>query len=215
MDDDDQTACAVYIVISNLFNDNKEARAIHLSNEFHTPAQGDSSITDYCQRIKTLADSLRDVDRAILETQLILNLISDLNPMFSITADHITHTTPFHTFSKVHSMLTLKQSMIANESKVASETALVSTASTPSVLLAGASGTSVCMTTGMVVAVAIVGVDAKTTVVVAGTIMAAAMAATTTRRALRRRHKGPGSTSTPTPRHPLHGVALHPMVLAF
>jgi hypothetical protein len=31
---------------------------IYLSNEFHTIVQGDSSVTDYCQRVKTLADSL-------------------------------------------------------------------------------------------------------------------------------------------------------------
>jgi hypothetical protein len=54
---DDQTACALYVAIFNLFNDNKESHAIHLSNEFHTLVQGDSSVADYYQRMKSLADS--------------------------------------------------------------------------------------------------------------------------------------------------------------
>jgi hypothetical protein len=97
---DDQTACALYAAIFNLFNDNKESRAIHLSNEFHTLVQGDSSVADYCQRMMSLADSLHDVGHAVLEPQLILNLVRGLNSKFSITANHIVHTTPFPTFSR-------------------------------------------------------------------------------------------------------------------
>lgn len=51
MIEEDQTSSALYTTISDLFNDNKESRAIHLSNEFHTLVQGDSTITDYCQRM--------------------------------------------------------------------------------------------------------------------------------------------------------------------
>jgi hypothetical protein len=130
MDDDDQTACALYVMISDLFNDNKEVRAVPLSNEFHTLVQGDSSIIDYYQSVNSLTNSLRDVGHAILETQLILNLIRGLNPKFSVTADHITHMTPFLSFRKARSMLTLKLSMLTNETKVVSEMALTATAST-------------------------------------------------------------------------------------
>jgi hypothetical protein len=97
---DDQMACALYAAIFNLFNDNKESCAIHLSNEFHTLVQGDSSVADYCQRMMSLADSLHDVGHAVSEPQLILNLVRGLNSKFSITADHIVHTTPFPTFSR-------------------------------------------------------------------------------------------------------------------
>jgi hypothetical protein len=31
--------CALYTVITHLFNDNKESRTIYLSNEFHTVVQ--------------------------------------------------------------------------------------------------------------------------------------------------------------------------------
>jgi hypothetical protein len=130
-DDPDQTACALYAAISNLFNDNKEAHAVYLSNEFHTPVQGDSSVANYYYHIKTLVDSLRDIGHAVFETQLVLNLIYGLNSKFSTTADHIAHIISFPTFSKARSMLTLKESMLTNEPKVTSETALAATTSPP------------------------------------------------------------------------------------
>jgi hypothetical protein len=100
IDDEDQTSCALYTTITNLFNDNKESHSIYLSNEFHTVVQGDSSIADYCQRVKSLADSLHDVGHGVSETQLILNLLHGQSPKFSNTADNITNTTPFPSFSK-------------------------------------------------------------------------------------------------------------------
>jgi hypothetical protein len=141
IDNEDQTACALYTAIANLFNDNKESRAIYLSNEFHTVVQGDSSVADYCQRVKSLTDSLHDVDHGVSETQLVLNLLRGLNPKFSNTANNITNTTPFPSFSKARSMLALKESMIANETKVVSETALTATASTSPCPPGGCAGT--------------------------------------------------------------------------
>jgi hypothetical protein len=37
--DEDRMTCALYTVITHLFNDNKESRTIYLSNEFHTVVQ--------------------------------------------------------------------------------------------------------------------------------------------------------------------------------
>jgi hypothetical protein len=81
------------------------------------------------EHVKSLADSLCDVSHAISETRLVLNLIRGLNPKFSITADHIVHTIQFPSFGKARSMLTLKESMLANETKVVSEMTLTATAS--------------------------------------------------------------------------------------
>jgi hypothetical protein len=68
MDDDDQTICSLYATIFDLFNDNKEACSVHLSNEFHTLVQGDSSIINYCQRVKIIIDSLHNAGHAVSET---------------------------------------------------------------------------------------------------------------------------------------------------
>jgi hypothetical protein len=48
MDDDDQTACNLWVTIKNLFRANKEPQAIFLIHEFHSMQQGDTSINSYC-----------------------------------------------------------------------------------------------------------------------------------------------------------------------
>ncbi|XP_062229973.1 uncharacterized protein LOC133927505 [Phragmites australis] len=99
---------------------NQHARALRvtINNEFHSMFQGDLSIFDYCQRLKTLADSLRDVGHSVFEPQLILNMLRGLNSRFSNTADDIANLTPFPSFAKACSMLTLKELRLANEVKV-------------------------------------------------------------------------------------------------
>ena len=108
---------------------------IFLSNQFHSIVQGDLPISEYCQRVKTLADSLRDVSHSVSEPQLVLNLLRGLNSRYSNTADDIANSTPFPSFAKARSMLALKELRLANEVKVTTDTALV--ASSPSCGQAG------------------------------------------------------------------------------
>ena len=51
--------------------------------------QGDLPVSDYCKRMKILADSLRDVGHAVADSQLILNLLRGLNSRYTNTADDI------------------------------------------------------------------------------------------------------------------------------
>ncbi|XP_066373808.1 uncharacterized protein [Miscanthus floridulus] len=67
---------------------NKASRAIFLSHEFYSMTQGDLSIDDYNQKMKTTADALRDIGHTIVDLQLVLN------PCFSRTADNITDPNP-------------------------------------------------------------------------------------------------------------------------
>ncbi|XP_062232913.1 uncharacterized protein LOC133930295 [Phragmites australis] len=96
-----------------LGSDNKESCAIFLSNQFHSLVQGKLSVSDYCQCIKALADSLRDVGHAVRDSQLTLNLLRGLNPRYSNTADDIANVTPFPTFAQARSMLALKELRLA------------------------------------------------------------------------------------------------------
>lgn len=125
------TANELFTTISDLFTENKESRAIFLSNEFHTLIQGDMSINDYGQKVKTIANSLRDVGHAISESQLVLNLLRGLNPRFSSTADNIANTVPFPNFRLACNMLSLKEQHLASEAQVASQTALIATTPPP------------------------------------------------------------------------------------
>ena len=51
----------LWVAIQELFHANKEPRAVFLSHEFHSMTQGNLPFSDYCKRMKTLANSLRDI----------------------------------------------------------------------------------------------------------------------------------------------------------
>ncbi|XP_072146684.1 uncharacterized protein [Setaria viridis] len=65
MEHDDQTAHNLWVAIEALFRANKELRVIDLSNEFHSMMQDDLSITEFCPRMKTVADTLREVGHGV------------------------------------------------------------------------------------------------------------------------------------------------------
>lgn len=125
-----QDACSLYVAIEALFHDNKESRAIFLSNQFHSIIQGDLPISEYCQHVKILADFLRDVGHSDSKPQLVLNLLCALNFGYSNTADNIANSTSFPCFAKAHSMLTLKKLRLANEVKVSTNITLVASSQT-------------------------------------------------------------------------------------
>lgn len=64
----DQTARDLWVSIDDIFQANKEPRAIYLSHEFHSMTQGDLPIADYCQKVKTAADALHDVGHPVTES---------------------------------------------------------------------------------------------------------------------------------------------------
>jgi hypothetical protein len=130
MDNDNQSTHALWVTIENIFRANKEPRTIFLNHEFHSMQQGDSNIASYCQRMKTIADALRDVDHPVKDSELILNLLRGLNPHFSNTADIIANNTPLPTFVVARDMLTLKELRLANDDKAAASTTLVATGCT-------------------------------------------------------------------------------------
>nr|AAP53714.1 retrotransposon protein, putative, unclassified [Oryza sativa Japonica Group] len=92
----------------------------------------DSSIVDYCQKMKTATDALRDVGHAVSESQLVLNLLRGLNDDFSNTADNIAATDVLLSFTSACNTLLLKELRITNAAKVAAATALVASATSGS-----------------------------------------------------------------------------------
>ncbi|XP_012700701.1 putative lysozyme-like protein [Setaria italica] len=103
--------------------------------------QVDSSITEYCSSMKTLADTLRDISHPIQDSQLVLNLLRGLSPHFSNTADDIANSTlGFPSFAQAWDMLTLKELRLANEEKVSNSTALLTRNSSLSSISSGCTG---------------------------------------------------------------------------
>ena len=125
MTDDDQTTRELWLAIEGLFRANRQSRAIFLSHDFHSMTLGDSTIAEYCGRMKTLADALRDVGHPIQDSQLVLNLLRVLNPRFTTTTDDIANSIAgFPSFNQVRDMLALKELRLANEEVVSNSTAL-------------------------------------------------------------------------------------------
>jgi hypothetical protein len=120
----EQNARQLWVAIETLFEANKAPRAIFLSHEFHSMTQGDSSIDDYCLRVKTTADALRDVGQPVPEATLVLNLLRGLNKQYSNTADNIASSDNL-TFASARNQLLLKELRLANETKNESATAMV------------------------------------------------------------------------------------------
>ena len=61
------TARDFWLSIESLFRDNKEARALQLENELRTMVIGDLSVHEYCQKMKTTADLLTNIDAPVSE----------------------------------------------------------------------------------------------------------------------------------------------------
>jgi hypothetical protein len=75
-------AFSLWTAIHALYHDNQLQHAVFYEDEFHNLYQGDLSITDYCAKLKSLADNLRDVGQPISEPSQVMNLLHGLNPKY-------------------------------------------------------------------------------------------------------------------------------------
>jgi hypothetical protein len=100
-------------------------RVVFLLEEFHSLKQGDSTIDEYCQRLKIKAAALRDVGETIEDARLVLSLLCGLNPRFSGTADDIANSVVLPSFSRAREMLSLKELRLANDEKITAASAMV------------------------------------------------------------------------------------------
>src|SRR4051812_973949 len=58
---DGASAAALWAALRQLFQDNIDARANNLHTELRNTVQGDSPVDVYCQRLKAIADELREL----------------------------------------------------------------------------------------------------------------------------------------------------------
>jgi len=73
-----QTARELWVAIANHFQANKTPRTIFLSHVFHVLTQGDMSVHEYAQALKKAADALRDVDKPVVDSEMVLALLAAL-----------------------------------------------------------------------------------------------------------------------------------------
>ncbi|XP_020187314.1 uncharacterized protein [Aegilops tauschii subsp. strangulata] len=83
-------ARALWVKLNGLFTDNKLQRRVFLQQEFFDCHQDEQSIDDYCRRLKTLADELRDIRAKVDDDLLLSTLTAGLNEDFGNAASNLT-----------------------------------------------------------------------------------------------------------------------------
>lgn len=121
---------SIWLGLEEQFIGNKETCVIILDAEFRTLVQEDLSITDYCTKMKRMADALGALGEPVLDRTLVLNVFRGLNDRYSHMAAMIKRTRPFPSFSDIRADLLIEEVTIA--SKVSTPTAFVTSSSSPS-----------------------------------------------------------------------------------
>ncbi|XP_012854404.1 PREDICTED: uncharacterized protein LOC105973909 [Erythranthe guttata] len=113
------TASDLWTAISSLFTDNNDYRAIQLEEKFKSLKKGALSIHDYCQIIKTTADSLADVGNPISDKQLVLQTLHSLPKNYGTIANLCSFQNPLPTFLQTRSLLQMEETRLAEPEQTA------------------------------------------------------------------------------------------------
>ena len=105
---EDDDACVVWTKINALFTDNKLQRLVFLQQEFFGCHQDNSTIDEYCMRLKMLADELRDIGAKVSDDLMLSTLTAGLNEDFSNAVSNLT-LLPQPTFQRVVVYLKLEE----------------------------------------------------------------------------------------------------------
>lgn len=122
------TAHAVWRALEGQFIVNRETRALHLDAEFRAFVQGDLTISDYCRRLKSMADALGDLGEPVLDRTLVLAVLRGLNEKFAYMSALLKRQRPFPTFLEVRSDLLLEELEMASRPSQQTTTVLLATA---------------------------------------------------------------------------------------
>ncbi|WVZ70247.1 hypothetical protein U9M48_018927 [Paspalum notatum var. saurae] len=80
---DTPSARATWLALEHQFLGNRETRIVLVDTEFRTLCQGSLSVTDYCRRMKTLADSLVELGEPISDRLLTINVLRGIGERFN------------------------------------------------------------------------------------------------------------------------------------
>ncbi|XP_050877995.1 uncharacterized protein LOC127081812 [Lathyrus oleraceus] len=122
------TAMEAWNRLENIFQDNQNARAVTLEQEFSNTRMEDfPNVLAYCQRLKMLSDQLRNVVSPVNNHRLVLQLISGLPKAYHSVATLIRQSNPLPAFYQARSMLTLEEAGMAKMANTGSHDAMHTT----------------------------------------------------------------------------------------
>ena len=128
----DASAHTVWAAVESQFLDNQETRALLLDAQFRGFKQGDLSISDYCRRLKTMADQLGNLGEPVSDRTLVLNLVRGLNAKYTAIGRQIRRGRPFPTFLEAKNDLLLKEITVGASDPDPSTALLAAAAGRPS-----------------------------------------------------------------------------------
>ncbi|XP_019434535.1 PREDICTED: uncharacterized protein LOC109341149 [Lupinus angustifolius] len=105
--------------LRDIFQDNQYSRVVALEQEFSTTSMENfSNVSSYCQRLKSLADQLKNVGAPVSDSRLVLQLVGGLTPPYRGVGTLIHQSNPLPPFYKDRSMLTLEEAEMAKEAAI-------------------------------------------------------------------------------------------------
>ncbi|XP_021310400.1 uncharacterized protein LOC110433093 [Sorghum bicolor] len=120
-----------WLAVESQFLGNREARSIQLETRFRNFVQGDLSITEYCRKLKKMADDLTALGEVISDRTLVLNVIRGLNERFSHVGTLLRRAKPFPTFLEAREDLVVEELTMENRKEAPAATLAASTTTTP------------------------------------------------------------------------------------
>jgi hypothetical protein len=97
------------LVIEAQFLDDSESCILQLDARFSAFKQGDLSISDYCRRMKGMANDLRALGETVTDHHLVLNLLQGMNKTFDHMKIFIKQSQSFPSFNTVRNDLKLEE----------------------------------------------------------------------------------------------------------
>ncbi|GAA0185898.1 hypothetical protein LIER_33186 [Lithospermum erythrorhizon] len=105
-------------VTLSMENDNKGSRTVTLEQDFSSTNMADfSSASAYCQRLKNLADQLKNDGAPVANSRLVLQMVSGLTKAYNGVGTLIRQTTPIPKFYHARSMVILEESSLAKKAQ--------------------------------------------------------------------------------------------------
>jgi hypothetical protein len=114
-----------------------------LDAEFCTFIQGDLSISDYCRRLKGMANALGDLGEAVLGRTLVLTTLRGLNGRFSHMVSLLKWQSPFSIFVEVCNDLQLEEIEMATKPGSSASALVATTAAAGQAAPTGSTSSSV------------------------------------------------------------------------
>ncbi|XP_073223430.1 uncharacterized protein [Cicer arietinum] len=122
----DSTAMEAWNRLTNIFQNNQNARAVTLEQEFSSIRMEDFPIASaYCQRLKMISDQLKNIGAPVSNQRLVLQLISGLTDAYKGVGTLIRQSNPLPQFYQARSMLTLEEASLIKMAATGAQAAMI------------------------------------------------------------------------------------------